>query len=74
MTPERLYRWGLLAAYNGEKARGLAHDPATVGRMAAEQAAFDQEQIDQMTAEGWTEDPDVPGVWTSPARKRWWRR
>lgn len=41
------YRWAELARYNSEKARGIVHTSAMDEHMAAEQAAFDQEQADE---------------------------
>jgi hypothetical protein len=61
------YRWEALAFYNAECSRGIVHTLDYDVRMLAEQHAFDQYSIDQMTAQGWerVSDPDFTGatVW-----------
>lgn len=56
----------LLAAYNGEKGRGITHTPLWQQEMAALQARWDAGKRERMIREGWTELPG--GGWIRAPR------
>lgn len=51
------YEFNLLAGYNGEQGRGIAHTPLWQAQMAELQAKFDAGKRERLIREGWTELP-----------------
>lgn len=81
LEPSEGWEFELLARYNSEKSRGIAHTPEWDALMASEQERFNRQQRDKMIAQGGHPlDPDNPdGAWMVPGpvpspwqRLRWW--
>ena len=51
------YEFKILADYNGEKGRGIAHTATWRAQMARLQARWDAGERERLIREGWTELP-----------------
>lgn len=72
-TPDERYNglsrleYDLLARYNGERGRGIAHTPLWQAEMAALQARWNAGERERMVREGWTELPGGGWIKAGPA-------
>ena len=60
------YEFNTLAAYNGEKGRGITHTPSWQAEMARLQTRWNTGERERMLREGWTELPG--GGWIKAGR------